>query len=95
VMRYDNVGDITFPGYIPEPVGSILCSSYEGSGYNKPDTIRDNAGKIIKIKQNGKGDAALKRGDCLHQLRVSARPINPPACRQNEWRKMIGDINKK
>ena len=94
VMRYDNVGIKTFPGFIPEPAGNILCSSYAGTGYNKPDTTFDKAGNIKGIKQNGMGDAALNRGDCLHQFRVSARPPNPPACRQNEWRKKIGDFKK-
>ena len=99
VMRYDNVGVKTFPGFVPEPVGNSLCNSWEGTEYNKPDTIygakkKDGTRDIISIVQNGKGDAALGRGACQQQLRISGREKNTPICRPKEWRQKLGDFKK-
>ena len=94
VMRYDNVGVVTFQGFVPEPVGNSLCTSYEGTEYNKPDTVFDAEKKIISIFQKGKGDAALGRGACQEQLRISGRDKNPPICRPKEWRQKLGDFKK-
>lgn len=65
VMRYDNVGTVR-KGFNPEAVGSSLCSSAAGTGYNA----------------NGQayGNAAAKRGDCKHQIRVSGKGGRPKSC---------------
>ncbi len=65
VMRYDNVGGF-IPGYNPEAIGSDLCSSPAGTGYNA----------------NGRAfmDAAAKRGNCRGQIRVSGKGPTPKSC---------------
>ncbi len=69
VMRYDNLAGVTeFPGYFPEPIGKILCESATGTGYNAP----------VGGKQQGKGNASV--GNCIHQIHVTARGGQPPAC---------------
>lgn len=65
VMRYDNVGDVV-PGYDPEAIGSDLCSSPAGTGYNAN-------GKVFM-------DAAAKRGNCKGQIRVSGKLPAPKTC---------------
>ncbi|MFZ1305571.1 MAG: hypothetical protein WAR80_06985, partial [Ferruginibacter sp.] len=64
IMRYDNIGYTILS--IPETPGAILCDSRAGTGYNEK-------GKHIK-------DALLNRGDCIHQLRVSAKGGIPKIC---------------
>ena len=107
VMRYDNAGEDKVPGYIPEYIGNRLCTSFEGTdGIQIPgeDAPKPYNKSVIQYKADGKrilhinlvnyGDAALGRGDCLHQIQVSARGGQPASCRQNEWRKFIFDIPK-
>lgn len=65
VMRYDNVGDIV-KGFDPEKIGSGLCDSSAGTGYNA-------AGKVF-------GDAATGRGNCKGQIRVSGKGNPPKPC---------------
>lgn len=65
VMRYDNVGDVV-PGYDPEDIGSGLCDSSAGTGYNAN-------GKVF-------GDAAAKRGNCKGQIRISGKVASPKSC---------------
>ncbi|MBI5857445.1 MAG: hypothetical protein HZB42_07320 [Sphingobacteriales bacterium] len=65
VMRYDNVGGVV-PGYDPEAIGSDLCTSPAGTGYNAN-------GKAFK-------DAAPKRGNCKGQIRVSGKGATPKTC---------------
>jgi hypothetical protein len=94
VMRYDNMTDgKKFPAnapVLPEKTGDILCSSWAGTGYNKPDTNFVTE----KITQKGMGDAALNRGACDLQIRISMRGGQPPECRQGEIRKIIGEYVK-
>ncbi|HWR33123.1 MAG TPA: hypothetical protein VN451_06350, partial [Chitinophagaceae bacterium] len=65
VMRYDNVGN-PLRGFNPEQIGSALCSSPAGTGYN----ANGNAFK----------DAATKRGNCIGQIRVSGKGATPKSC---------------
>jgi len=65
VMRYDNVGTVV-PGFDPEAIGSGICDSSAGTGYNA-------AGKLF-------GDAAAKRGNCKGQIRVSGKVASPKTC---------------
>ncbi len=107
VMRYDNAGKDRVEGYVPEDIGDRLCTSYEGTngrvtpekpepkGYNRPDTVKNSRGNIEDIIMNGYGDAALNRGDCLHQIQVSARGGQPSPCRKTELRTKIGEAFRK
>ncbi|NOT51056.1 MAG: hypothetical protein HOP10_07240 [Chitinophagaceae bacterium] len=65
VMRYDNVGSV-IPGFDPEAIGSDLCNSPAGTGYNA----------------NGQAfqDAAAKRGNCEGQIRISGKVASPKSC---------------
>jgi|CXWL01.1.fsa_nt_gi hypothetical protein len=65
VMRYDNVGT-PIRGFDPEAIGSALCSSPAGTGYNA-------GGKTFQ-------DAAAKRGNCKGQIRVSGKGTPPKTC---------------
>jgi len=65
VMRYDNVGT-PLKDFNPEEIGSNLCSSAAGTGYNAN-------GKVFK-------DAAAKRGNCKGQIRVSGKGNPPKTC---------------
>ena len=65
VMRYDNVGSAV-KGFDPEEIGSDLCSSATGTGYNAD-------GKTFQ-------DAAAKRGNCKAQIRVSGKGNPPKSC---------------
>lgn len=65
VMRYDNVGT-PVRGFDPEAIGSALCSSAAGTGYN--------------ANGNAFRDAAAKRGNCLGQIRVSGKGAAPKSC---------------
>ena len=64
VMRYDNIG--TPLSREPEAIGSILCTSAAGTGYNA----------------NGQHfqDAATNRGNCKGQIRISAKGGVPKSC---------------
>jgi hypothetical protein len=65
IMRYDNI----IPFNNPEPFGVIFCNDRRGTGNNGlPDC------KVPVCY----GDAAPKRGDCIHQFRISCRTINFP-----------------
>ena len=52
-------------GYYPEPVGTTLCTSPKGMGYN------------VNEKKPGFGDAdkAKKGGDCSHQIRIRSEKL--------------------
>ncbi len=65
VMRYDNVGT-PIRGFDPEAIGSSLCSSAAGTGYN--------------ANGNTFGDAAANRGNCKGQIRISGRGTPPKSC---------------
>ncbi|MBL0273480.1 MAG: hypothetical protein IPQ06_10510 [Chitinophagaceae bacterium] len=65
VMRYDNVGSVV-RGFDPEAIGSDLCSSPAGTGYNAH-------GAVFK-------DAAAKRGNCKAQIRVSGKGPCSKSC---------------
>ncbi len=65
VMRYDNVGT-PIKDYDPEAIGSDLCSSPAGTGYNAN-------GKFFQ-------DAGSKRGNCKGQIRVSGKGSPPKSC---------------
>ncbi|MFI5133714.1 MAG: hypothetical protein ACHQEB_05230 [Chitinophagales bacterium] len=64
VMRYDNIGIALSKN--PEAIGSILCESAAGTGYNA----------------NGQHfqDAARNRGNCKGQIRISAVGGLPKSC---------------
>lgn len=65
VMRYDNVGSV-IRGFDPEAIGSDLCSSAAGTGYN--------------ANGNTFGDAGTGRGNCRGMIRVSGRGNPPRTC---------------
>ncbi len=65
VMRYDNVGTI-IQGFNPEEIGSALCNSPSGTGYNASNQ---------RFR-----DAADKRGNCKGQIRVSGVGKVPKSC---------------
>ncbi len=65
VMRYDNVGTI-IRNHNPEAIGSSLCTSAAGTGYN--------------INGQLFGNAAAKRGNCKTQIRVSGKGNPPRSC---------------
>jgi len=65
VMRYDNVGSV-IRGFDPEAIGSDLCSSPAGTGYN--------------ANGNTFGNAAANRGNCRGMIRVSGRGTPPRTC---------------
>jgi hypothetical protein len=65
VMRYDNVGTV-LKGYKPEAPGTTLCTSNAGTGYN--------------ANNQQYGNAAANRGDCKHQIRISAKAGRPKSC---------------
>ena len=90
VMRYDNVGrpvdlDANPPRWQddpkkvkPEAIGSILCDSPEGTGYNKPTYHTEKKGGVeIKVEDvhppPGFGNTGTNRGDCQHQIRVTGK----------------------
>jgi hypothetical protein len=75
VMHYDNSGFQRDINYIPEPIGTKLCSSNAGTGYNAPE----NKGKD-KEKHLYFGPAAEGKGNCAGQLRVSGRGGQPTSC---------------
>ena len=80
IMRYDNVGTPVPNTPNPEAIGSIMCTSATGTGYNTPDTIRNNRGQIQRIRERGYGNANVKdqRGNCIHQVRISGKEENYP-----------------
>lgn len=80
IMRYDNVGTPVPNTPQPEAIGSLLCTSHVGTGYNKPDTTFNRRGQIQQIRQRGYGNANEKdkRGSCLHQIRISGRDPGYP-----------------
>jgi len=65
VMRYDNVGTV-IRGFNPEEIGSSLCGSAAGTGYNANNQLFR--------------DADAKRGDCKHQIRISGKGGRPKSC---------------
>jgi hypothetical protein len=65
VMRYDNKG-ANVTGGRPEAIGSILCTSPDGTGYN--------------ANNGGFGNAARNRGDCKGQIRISGKGRAPRSC---------------
>jgi hypothetical protein len=65
VMRYDNVGTI-IRGFNPEAVGTSLCNSATGTGYN--------------ANNQAFGDAKDKRGNCRGQIRISGKGGRPKSC---------------
>jgi hypothetical protein len=83
VMRYDNIGTtvdqncrpVSGRNVVPETIGSILCTSAAGTGYNA-STFREErrGGQVVRVEeQHCFGNAAANRGDCIHQIRVSGR----------------------
>ncbi len=74
VMRYDNSGTHNLgkkgDKVIPETIGSKLCISPIGTGYNTTSN------------KPGFGDAAPGRGNCLNQMQVTGFGIQPIACKQ-------------
>lgn len=74
VMRYDNSGTHNMgkngDKVIPETIGSKLCISPVGTGYNTTS------------KKPGYGDAAPGRGNCLNQMQITGFGIQPIACKQ-------------
>ncbi|MBI5372584.1 MAG: hypothetical protein HZA79_11240 [Sphingobacteriales bacterium] len=65
VMRYDNVGTV-IRGFDPEAVGTDLCDSAAGTGYNAHDQHF--------------GNANAGRGNCKQQVRVSGKAGRPKPC---------------
>ena len=65
VMRYDNVGTV-LRGFDPEAIGSDLCNSATGTGYNA------NSGAF--------GNTAAKRGNCIGEIRISGKGTAPKSC---------------
>jgi hypothetical protein len=63
VMRYDNTGT-TIAGFRPEVIGSALCTSAAGTGYN--------------AQGQHFGNAAAKRGNCTGQIRISGKNAGFP-----------------
>ena len=76
VMHYDNSGKKSDINYIPEPVGSRLCTSIDGTEYNAPanNTGNNEDGHMYF------GDALEGRGNCAAQIRVSGRGERPSMC---------------
>ncbi len=64
VMRYANKDPI--PGHPVEPIGSTLCTSPTGTGYN--------------ASNRNFGDAAAGRGNCAGQIRISGKGSPPKPC---------------
>ncbi len=72
IMRYDNRLP-RIPGYIPERIGSILCNSDQGTGYNAlvpcfPDLPVNRCF----------GSAAANRGFCIRKIRISCTEFPYP-----------------
>jgi hypothetical protein len=65
VMRYDNTGT-PLRGWTPEAIGSSLCTSGTGTGYNADNRAFGNAARL--------------RGNCRGQIRVSGRGNPPRSC---------------
>jgi len=63
--RKDNVGTL-FKEYDPEPIGSILCETATGTGYN--------------ANNQQFGNAAENKGNCKGQFRVSGKGSTPVSC---------------
>ncbi len=70
IMRYDNAGKkITLQG-TAETIGSDLCSSPEGTGYNLPGN------------RPGFERARTGAGNCIHQIHVTGAGAKPVPCKQ-------------
>jgi hypothetical protein len=73
-MRYDNRLP-RIPRFIPEALGSILCNSNLGTGYNahEPCVLPPDPDEEIAPDGTSFGNAAAKRGNCIGQIRISCR----------------------
>ena len=99
VMHYDNSGNNRDINYIPEPIGSMLCGSRAGTGYNTPENKarQDADGGINSKKFMWFGTALEGRGNCVKQIRVSGRGGQPSNCgnRYDEKRELKKEFKEK
>jgi len=99
VMHYDNSGNNRDINYIPEPVGSRLCSSRAGTGYNTNENKlrREADGGDKSEKYMWFGPALEGRGNCAAQIRVSGRGSQPSTCgnRYDEKKELKKEFKEK
>ena len=68
-MRYDNFCTIPEGYNSPEPIGTELCTSPKGTGYNKNN---QNYGDADVSPNMVDGQPAWTRGNCKGQIRIKA-----------------------